>query len=182
LGRRLLGITSAIFEYSFNASYLDSAKRAETAGHHATAFGLVSTRREIAEWSIYIIVVSGGDNIPRQGGPGTGRSDLLIVSKMDLAPYDGASFEVMANDAALHRGGLPTLFSSLRNEIGLDAVVEWVEGCRNLSCTRPRTPDQSGGTSGVGRAGAARSTFPTALITGPAWQIPGCGSAQYRRK
>ncbi len=83
---------------------------------------------ELADWSIYVIDVSGGDKIPRKGGPGTGRSDLLIVNKIDLAPYVGASLDVMARDAAVRRGNLPTLFTNMRDEDGIGAVVEWVEG------------------------------------------------------
>ena len=83
---------------------------------------------ELADASVFVIDVSGGDKIPRKGGPGTSRSDLLIVNKIDLASHVGASLKVMARDAKLQRGERPTLFTNLRNRDGLDAVVAWVEG------------------------------------------------------
>jgi urease accessory protein len=81
---------------------------------------------ELADWSIYVIDVSGGDKIPRKGGPATGRSDLLIVNKIDLAPHVGASLEVMERDARARRGDRPTLFTNLLGREGIEAVVEWV--------------------------------------------------------
>ena len=83
---------------------------------------------ELADASVFVIDVSGGDKIPRKGGPGTSRSDLLIVNKIDLAPHVGASLEVMARDAGIQRGERPTIFTNLRDRDGLDAVVAWVEG------------------------------------------------------
>ncbi|MGI8475109.1 MAG: urease accessory protein UreG [Thermomicrobiales bacterium] len=82
---------------------------------------------ELADASVFVIDVAGGDKIPRKGGPGTGRSDLLIVNKIELAPYVGASLEVMAQDALARRGDLPTLFTDLRGDEGVDAVVAWVD-------------------------------------------------------
>ncbi len=83
---------------------------------------------ELVDVSIYVIDVAGGDKIPRKGGPGITRSTLLVINKIDLAPYVGASLEVMERDSLRMRGDLPFLFTNLRNEEGLDAVVSWLEG------------------------------------------------------
>ncbi|WVQ70728.1 urease accessory protein UreG [Cryptococcus sp. DSM 104548] len=80
--------------------------------------------RELADYIIYVIDVSGGDKIPRKGGPGITQSDLLIVNKIDLAPHVGASLEVMRRDAAAMRGTGPTLFTSVRNNDGVSDVME----------------------------------------------------------
>ena len=82
---------------------------------------------ELVDLSIYVIDVAGGDKIPRKGGPGITRSDLLIINKIDLAPYVGASLEVMDRDAKMQRGDLPFLFTNLKDEVGLDTVIEWLE-------------------------------------------------------
>src|SRR5436309_345969 len=82
---------------------------------------------ELVDVSIYVIDVAGGDKIPRKGGPGIMRSDLLVINKIDLAPYVGASLEVMECDARLKRGTLPFIFTNLKDEIGLDAVQSWLE-------------------------------------------------------
>ena len=81
---------------------------------------------ELVDASIYVIDVSGGDKIPRKGGPGVTRSDLLVINKIDLAPHVGASLEVMARDARLMRGERPFLFTNLKSGAGLGEVVTWI--------------------------------------------------------
>jgi urease accessory protein len=90
---------------------------------------------ELVDLSIYVIDVAGGDKIPRKGGPGITRSDLLVINKIDLAPYVGASLEVMERDARRQRGDLPFLFTNLKDEVGLDSVITWLESklARNAS-------------------------------------------------
>ena len=82
---------------------------------------------ELVDFWIYVIDVSAGDKIPRKGGPGIMRSDLLVINKIDLAPLVGASLEVMNRDAKMMRGERPTVFSNLKNGTGLDTIVGWIE-------------------------------------------------------
>jgi urease accessory protein len=82
---------------------------------------------ELVDASIYVIDVSGGDKIPRKGGPGVTRSDLLVINKTDLAPHVGADLDVMARDARSMRGDRPFVFTSLKQGTGLDAVVAWIQ-------------------------------------------------------
>jgi len=81
---------------------------------------------ELVDASIYVIDVSGGDKIPRKGGPGVTRSDLLVINKTDLAPHVGADLDVMARDAKLMRGARPFLFTNLKRAEGLPDVVAWI--------------------------------------------------------
>jgi len=82
---------------------------------------------ELADITIYVIDVAGGDKIPRKGGPGITKSDLLVINKIDLAPYVGASLEVMERDARIQRGSKPFLFTNIRQGIGVDEVAAFVE-------------------------------------------------------
>ena len=82
---------------------------------------------ELVDVWIYVIDVAGGDKIPRKGGPGVTRSDLLIINKIDLAEHVGASLEVMDRDSRWMRGDRPFLFTNLRGGEGLDAVSAWLE-------------------------------------------------------
>jgi urease accessory protein len=81
---------------------------------------------ELVDASIYVIDVSGGDKIPRKGGPGVTRSDLLVINKIDLAAHVGASLDVMERDSRLMRGDRPFVFTNLKNQTGLDDVVSWI--------------------------------------------------------
>ncbi len=81
---------------------------------------------ELVEASIYVIDVAGGDKVPRKGGPGVTRSELLVINKTDLAPLVGADLSVMERDAGHLRGDAPTLFASVLHGDGMDAVVGWV--------------------------------------------------------
>lgn len=82
---------------------------------------------ELSDLTLYVIDVAAGDKIPRKGGPGITRSDLLVINKIDLAPFVGASLEVMDHDARRMRGERPFVFTNLRTGQGLDAVVRFVE-------------------------------------------------------
>src|SRR3954471_4256218 len=82
---------------------------------------------ELVDAAIYVVDVSGGDKIPRKGGPGVTRSDLLVINKIDLAPMVGASLDVMARDAKAGRGDRPFVFANLKTGEGLDAIVSWIE-------------------------------------------------------
>jgi urease accessory protein len=81
---------------------------------------------ELVDVSIYVIDVAGGDKIPRKGGPGITRSDLLVINKTDLAPHVGASLEVMERDARRMRGERPFVFTDLKSGDGAQAVVSWL--------------------------------------------------------
>ena len=82
---------------------------------------------ELADLTIYVIDVSAGDKIPRKGGPGITRSDLLVINKIDLAPFVGASLEVMDRDARRMRGERPFVFANIRAGIGVQEIAAFIE-------------------------------------------------------
>ena len=81
---------------------------------------------ELADLTIYVIDVSGGEKIPRKGGPGVTRSDLLVINKIDLAPYVGASLEVMATDSLMMRKGRPFVLANMKRGEGLGAIIAFL--------------------------------------------------------
>ena len=81
---------------------------------------------ELVDVSIYVVDVAGGDKVPRKGGPGVTRSDLLVINKTDLAPHVGADLSVMDRDARAIRGDKPILFTNLKSGEGLDGVIAWI--------------------------------------------------------
>lgn len=81
---------------------------------------------ELSDLTIYVIDVSAGDKIPRKGGPGITKSDLLVINKIDLAPYVGASLEVMEHDARQQRGDRPFVFSNLKTGQGLEDIADFI--------------------------------------------------------
>jgi urease accessory protein len=82
---------------------------------------------DLADVTIFVIDVAEGDKIPRKGGPGITRSDLLVINKIDLAPYVGASLEVMERDSRKMRRGAPFVFTNLMNLEGLNHVIGWIQ-------------------------------------------------------
>ena len=82
---------------------------------------------ELSDLTIYVIDVAGGEKIPRKGGPGITRSDLLVINKTDLAPYVGASLEVMREDTLRMRGEKPFAMTDLRRQDGLDQIIRFIE-------------------------------------------------------
>ncbi|TWE04885.1 urease accessory protein [Neobacillus bataviensis] len=82
---------------------------------------------ELVDFSIYIIDVAQGEKIPRKGGQGMIKSDLFIINKIDLAPYVGASLEVMESDTKAARGTKPYIFTNLKTDTGLDQVIDWIK-------------------------------------------------------
>jgi urease accessory protein len=92
---------------------------------------------ELADITIYVIDVSAGDKIPRKGGPGIVRSDLLVINKIDLAPHVGASLEVMDRDARRMRGERPFIFTNIRDGVGVADVASFVERSGGLATGGP---------------------------------------------
>jgi urease accessory protein len=82
---------------------------------------------DLVDYQIYVIDVAEGDDIPRKGGMGIGRSDLLVINKIDLAPYVEVSLESIRNDLEAVRGPLPFIFTNLKKSTGMDEVIKWVE-------------------------------------------------------
>lgn len=95
---------------------------------------------ELVDTSIYVIDVSGGDKIPRKGGPGIRRSGLLVINKIDLAPHVGASLEVMERDARRMRGDLPFVFTNMKSGEGLAQIVDWLNEQRARGLTASGRP------------------------------------------
>ncbi len=81
---------------------------------------------ELSDLTIYVIDVAAGDKIPRKGGPGITKSDLLVINKIDLAPHVGASLDVMEKDARKMRGEKPFLFSDLKNGVGIEEIERFI--------------------------------------------------------
>jgi urease accessory protein len=94
---------------------------------------------ELADLFIYVIDVAGGDKVPRKGGPGITRSDLLVINKTDLAPYVGASLEVMERDARQQRVSRPFIFTNLKDGSGLPETIRWLEEHLTLPTPESRT-------------------------------------------
>jgi urease accessory protein len=88
---------------------------------------------ELADLTIYVIDVAGGEKIPRKGGPGITRSDLLVVNKIDLAPYVGADLNIMEDDTKRMRGQRPYVFSNIRGGVGVDAIARFIEQAGGLA-------------------------------------------------
>jgi urease accessory protein len=82
---------------------------------------------ELVDFSIYIIDVAQGEKIPRKGGQGMIKSDLFVINKIDLAPYVGASLEVMEEDTKIARGKKPYIFTNLKEDVGVNEVIDWLK-------------------------------------------------------
>ncbi|HUN69279.1 MAG TPA: urease accessory protein UreG [Burkholderiales bacterium] len=93
---------------------------------------------ELSDLTLYVIDVAAGDKIPRKGGPGITKSDLLVINKIDLAPMVGASLEVMERDARRMRGARPFVFSNLKTGQGLDIIVKFIETEGMLCAAQPQ--------------------------------------------
>ncbi|MBF0109184.1 MAG: urease accessory protein UreG [Magnetococcales bacterium] len=87
---------------------------------------------ELADLTLYVIDVAAGDKIPRKGGPGITRSDLLVINKIDLAPHVGASLEVMARDTRKMRGKGPFVFANMKSGAGLEEIIRFIVECGGL--------------------------------------------------
>ena len=96
---------------------------------------------ELADLTIYVIDVSGGEKIPRKGGPGITRSDLLVINKIDLAPYVGASLDVMDADTKRMRGERPYVFSNMKTKQGLQPIMNFITKRGGLALRAPITAD-----------------------------------------
>jgi urease accessory protein len=81
---------------------------------------------ELVDVSIYVVDVAGGDKVPRKGGPGVTRSDLLVINKIDLAPFVGADLGIMERDARALRQDRPVVFTNLKTGAGVDRVIRWI--------------------------------------------------------
>lgn len=97
---------------------------------------------ELADITIYVIDVSAGDKIPRKGGPGITRSDLLVINKIDLAPLVGADLDVMDQDARKMRGDKPFVFSNLKTGTGLDDIIDFISTTGGIDQEEPDTENR----------------------------------------
>ena|SRR5690606_25139348 len=113
----------------------------ESGGDNLTA----TFSRGLADRQIFVLDVSGGDKVPRKGGPGVTTADLLVINKTDLAPLVGADLTVMSRDAKAVRGGRPVLFTSLREDPRAAAVAEWVMGVHAAWVADHRHPHEHPG-------------------------------------
>lgn len=93
---------------------------------------------ELSDLTLYVIDVAAGDKIPRKGGPGITKSDLLVINKIDLAPMVGASLEVMARDSKKMRGARPFVFTNLKTGQGLEAIIQFIETEGMLCAAQPQ--------------------------------------------
>ncbi|PLC51796.1 urease accessory protein UreG [Pollutimonas subterranea] len=91
---------------------------------------------ELSDLTLYVIDVAGGEKIPRKGGPGITKSDLLVINKTDLAPYVGASLEIMREDTLRMRGDRPFVMGTIKNGVGLDEIIAFIEIEGMLADTR----------------------------------------------
>src|SRR5438046_3106238 len=111
---------------------------------------------ELVDVSIYVIDVAGGDKIPRKGGPGIARSDLLVINKIDLAPHVGASLKVMERDTRRVRGERPVVFSNLRSGEGVNGIVAHVRAWLAPGPKGPASPSFAAPSGAGGPAGATQ--------------------------
>jgi len=98
--------------------------------------------RELADYTVYVIDVSGGDKVPRKGGPGITQSDLLVINKTDLAPLVGADLEVMRKDSLRMRGEGPFVFAQVRQGQGVDVIIDFILRAWRKTVSDPSTAGQ----------------------------------------
>jgi urease accessory protein len=96
--------------------------------------------RELADFTIYVIDVAGGDKVPRKGGPGVTQSDLLVINKTDLAPQVGADLSVMARDAKRMRGDGPVIFAQCTHDVGVSEIARAILSARDAAISSARRP------------------------------------------
>ena len=108
---------------SMNLEAVDEMIFIESGGDNLSA----TFSPELVDATVFVIDVAEGDKIPRKGGPGITRSDLLVINKIDLAPYVGASLEVMERDSRKMRGERPFVFTNIRGDEHVDTIVEWIK-------------------------------------------------------